>query len=63
MNEFSEIIKKLESSNSRLFKEKIILEEMKKKNNDFFDGLSYACDKLKTFGIKKIPRSDKDGNG
>ena len=63
MNKFSNIIKKLESSNSRLFKEKIILDEMEKKNNDFFEGLFYACDRLKTFGVKKIPISDKDGNG
>ena len=31
MNEIANIIKKLESSNSRLFKERIILEEMEKK--------------------------------
>ena len=63
MNEIANIIKKLESSNSRLFNERIILEEMEKKNSEFFEGLSYACDRLKTFGVKKIPISDKDGDG
>ena len=34
----SEIIKLIESSNSRLFKESIILEQMKKGNDIFFKG-------------------------
>ncbi len=63
MNDFVKIIAELESSNSRLFKEKVILEEMKNYNNDFFEGLSYAYDKLKTFGVKKIPFSEEDGSG
>ena len=36
----SEIVKLIESSNSRLFKENIILEQMKIKNDIFFEGLS-----------------------
>ena len=32
----SEIIKSIESSNSRIFKENIILEEMNKQNDIFF---------------------------
>ena len=58
-----EIIKELESNNSRLFKESIILREMKAGNNIFFEGINYACDKLKTFGIKKVPISTKSGEG
>lgn len=63
MNRPEEIIVELESSNSRLFKENIILREMKHKNKDFLLGLTYACDKLKTFGIKKVPISKKNGEG
>ncbi len=59
----SNLIKLLNSSNSRLFKEKILLQEMEKNNNDFFAGLSLAYNKLLTFGVKKIPESSKDGYG
>ena len=45
-----EIIKELESNNSRLFKESVILREMKMGNDAFFEGANLACDKLKTFG-------------
>ena len=46
-----EIIKELESNNSRLFKESVILREMRMGNDIFFEGANFACDKLKTFGI------------
>lgn len=59
----SEIIKLLESSNSRIFKENIILEQMKKKNDIFFNGLSLAYNKLLTFGVKQLPFSETDGKG
>ena len=59
----SEIVKLIESSNSRLFKENIILEQMKIKNDIFFEGLSLAYNKLLTFGVKQLPISEKDGNG
>ena len=36
----SDIIKLIESSNSRIFKENIILEQMKSKNDIFLKGLS-----------------------
>ena len=52
-----EIIKELESNNSRLFKESVILREMKMGNDAFFEGANLACDKLKTFGVKKVPIS------
>ncbi len=57
------LIQKLESSNSRLFKEDILLEEMNKGNDIFFEGLTLAYNKLLTFGVKKIPESKKDGSG
>ena len=49
----AEIIRLIESSNSRLFKENIILEQMKLQNNILFSGLSLAFNKLLTFGVKK----------
>ena len=60
---FSQIIKKIESSNSRLFKEAIILEQMRDNNDIFFQGLNLAYNKLLTFGVKQIPISSEDGEG
>ena len=60
---FSQIIKKIESSNARLFKEAVILEQMRKNNQIFFEGLNLAYNKLLTFGVKQIPISSKDGQG
>ena len=62
MNHY-QIIKKLEENNSRLYKEKIILSEMERKNVVLFEGFNYAYDKLKTFGVKQIPSSKNDGLG
>ena len=59
---FYEIIKELESNNSRKFKEEIILREMKKRNNLFFEGLNFACNKLITYGVKQIPISESTVN-
>ena len=56
-------ILQLESTNSRIEKEKIILNQMKNKNEVFLDGLKLAYDKLLTFGVKKIPISNSDGPG
>ena len=53
----TQIIQKLESSNSRLFKEEVLLNEMKKGNVPFFDGLTLTYNRLLTFGVKKIPES------
>ena len=36
MVKLSDIIKKIESSNARLFKENVLLEQMKENNKDFF---------------------------
>ncbi|MAJ67667.1 MAG: ATP-dependent DNA ligase [Rickettsiales bacterium] len=60
---FSQIIKKIESSNSRLFKEAVILEQMRNNNDIFFQGLNLAYNKLLTFGVKQIPISSEDGEG
>ncbi len=57
------IIRKLESTNSRLSKEEIILKEMKNNNQIFFNGMSLAYNKLLTFGVKKVPKSESDGDG
>ena len=57
------IIKKLESTSSRLSKEEIILNEMKSKNDVFFKGMTLAYNKLLTFGVKQVPESESNGNG
>ena len=57
------IIRKLESTSSRLSKEEIILNEMKNKNEVFFKGMSLAYNKLLTFGVKQVPKSKSNGNG
>ena len=56
-----EIIKELESNNSRLFKEGVI--ENYIKDQDFQEGLAMCLDPLVTFGVKQVPESEKDGDG
>ena len=51
MSEPWEIIKILESDNSRLFKEKIIAENLQSKQ--FQNGLKMCLDPLVTFGVKQ----------
>jgi len=59
-----EVISKLESDNSRLFKESVILDQAKAGNAEFFEGCRLALDCMITFGIKKVPeRSGADGKG
>lgn len=59
-----DVISKLESDNSRLFKESVILENAKAGNAEFFEGCRLALDCMITFGIKKVPeRSGADGKG
>ena len=58
-----EVIKELESDNSRKFKESVIAREDSANNVQFFDGVSMAMDKLRTFGLKQVPESNKDGPG
>ena len=56
-----EIIKELESNNSRLFKEDII--EKNLNYREFQEGLAMCLDPLVTFGVKQVPESEKNGNG
>lgn len=56
----ADIIIELESDNSRLFKESVILREMKDENIEFFTGINLALDKLITFGIKQVPEKISD---
>ena len=55
------IIQKLESNNSRLFKEDVIEESLNDK--DFQHGLAMCLDSLVTFGVKQVPECDDDGKG
>ena len=58
-----DIIKELESDNSRLKKEAIICRESDAENIRFFNGVGSALDGFRTFGIQKVPISKKDGPG
>lgn len=57
------IIKELESDNSRLAKEAVLLREAQAGNEQFFHGCRLACDPMVTFGIKAVPESKADGPG
>ena len=57
------IIQELELTSSRLSKEQIILDEMRNNNEIFFKGMELAYNKLITFGVKKIPNSEENGEG
>jgi DNA ligase-1 len=55
----ADIIVELESDNSRLFKESVIIREMEANNTVFFEGIRLACDNLITFGVsgKTVPKT------
>lgn len=57
-----EIIQKLESDNSRLFKEEVILNTALHQY-EFVSGAKLALDPYTTFGIKQIPISKENGPG
>lgn len=57
------VIKKLESDNSRTFKEQVVLEEAQNNNVEFFEGCKMALDPLFTFGVKQVPTASVDGPG
>ena len=57
------VLQELEADNSRLKKEAIIKRESDADNKDFFDGVCMALDGFRTFGIQKVPTSNKDGAG
>lgn len=64
MNKPWEVVKELESDNSRLAKEAILLREAEAGNSEFFQGLRLALDPMITFGLKQIPeKTDDDGDG
>ena len=59
------IIQKLESDNSRLFKEAVVSDQLDwgYHKEEFGKGLLLALDPLITFGVKKIPKNEKNGTG
>ena len=63
MNNPWNIIQELEADNSRLKKEAIIKREHEADNVTFFNGVGMALDGFRTFGVKQVPKSTKDGGG
>ena len=63
MNRPWKIIQELEADNSRLKKEAIIKRENDADNVEFFEGVGMALDGFRTFGVKQVPKSTKDGGG
>ena len=58
------VISALETHNSRLNKEAIILAQAEAGNNELFEGFRLALDPMITFGLKQIPeKTDADGTG
>jgi len=55
------IIQKLESDNSRLFKESVVADHIAEA--DFRHGLQWALNPLVTFGVQQVPVSETDGKG
>ena len=55
-----DIIKELESDNSRLKKEAIIKREHEANNVRFFNGVGACLDSFRTFGVQKVPVATKD---
>jgi DNA ligase-1 len=59
-----EVIAELESDNSRLAKEAVVLSAANENNSEFFQGCRLALDPMITFGLKQIPeKKDEDGPG
>lgn len=57
-----EIVNKLESDNSRLFKEQIVKKHIN--NSEFCEGLVKALSPLVTFGVQQVPEKENtSGNG
>ncbi len=55
------IIQKLETDNSRLFKEGVVADHIS--DGEFRNGLQYALNPLVTFGVQQVPVSETDGEG
>ena len=59
-----QIIEELESDNSRLAKEAVVLREAEASNLELFEGLRLCYDPMITFGVKKVPlHGGPDGQG
>jgi DNA ligase-1 len=59
-----QIIEELESDNSRLAKEAVVLREAEANNDELFEGLRLCYDPMITFGVKKVPlHGGPDGQG
>jgi len=58
-----DVITLLESDNSRLAKESIILSEAENNNDIFFKGCHLALNNIDTFGIKQVLEKSGDGPG
>lgn len=58
-----DVIKELESDNSRLFKESVIAREAESGNDEFFSGCKSALDPMITYGIRKVLEKTGDGKG
>jgi len=59
-----QIIQEIESDNSRLHKEAVVLREAQAGNTELFEGLRMCYDPMITFGVKKVPSySGPDGQG
>ena len=56
-----EIIQKLESDNSSLFKQDVIDQNIA--NGEFIEGATMCLDPLVTFGVKQVPTTDTMGPG
>ena len=56
-----QVIQKLESDNSSLFKQAVIKENLD--NEEFILGAKMCLDPLVTFGVKQVPFSETDGPG
>jgi DNA ligase-1 len=56
-----EIIQKLESDNSSLFKQDVIDQNIT--NGEFIEGATMCLDPLVTFGVKQVPTTDTMGPG
>ena len=60
MNTSWNIVKELESDNSRLFKESVVKRECSALNDEFFHGCRLALDSMITFGIKQVDVKEDD---
>lgn len=59
-----QIIEELESDNSRLAKEAVVLREAEANNDELFEGIRLCYDPMIIFGVKKIPlHGGPDGQG